>query len=135
MMDCDDLTNVDFTDIFLNQQPTDSPHFSTASLDESEETAHERVEERIRELQGVTARAGQGRRQSQRCERDSAECSHDQGDFLGNKDFERRIVDEIDEVGTVDANGEKGRGCKRDSSHLVGKALAMAMDSPSKKGG
>lgn len=65
-----------------------------------------------------------GRRQSQRCERDSAECSHDEGDFLGDKDIERRIVDEIDEVGTVDANGEKGRGCKRDSSHLVGKALA-----------
>lgn len=131
MMDYDDLTNVDFTDLFLNQQPTDSPPFSAASLDESEETAHERVEEGIRELQSVKVRAGQGQRQSQRRERNSAECSHDQGDFLGNKDVEGGV----DDVGTVDTNGEKGRGCKRDSSHLVGKALAMAMDSPSKRWG
>lgn len=92
---------------------------------------HERVEERIRELQGVKVRAGQGQWQSQRRERNSAECSHDQGDILGNKDVEGGV----DDVGTVDTNGEKGRGCKRDSSHLVGKALAMAMDSPSKTWG
>lgn len=133
-MDYDNLRDVDFTDLFLNQEPTDPPPFSTASLNESE-TAHERVEERIRQLQGVTVRAGQ--RQSQRCVRNSVEFSHDVGDFLVNTDVVRGTLDEIDNIGTVDTNAEKGRGCKRDSSHLVGKALALAlaMDSPAKKGG
>ncbi|KAH6772936.1 hypothetical protein C2S51_011340 [Perilla frutescens var. frutescens] len=122
--------DANFTDLFLNQEPLDPPSLSIALTNESE-TAHERVEERIRQLQGVTVRAGQ----RLRCERNSAEISFISSDNLVNTDVEPEpgFLDEINNM----MNAEKGRrGCKRDSSHLVGKALAlaMAMDSPARKG-
>ncbi|KAL1561988.1 RING-type E3 ubiquitin transferase [Salvia divinorum] len=120
----------DFIDVSLNEEPIDS---SVAQANESE-TSHERVEERIRQLQGVTFRAGERQRQSQRCERNPVGIRVVFSDALVNTDVESGIPVETDDVGTVDKTRESG--CKRDRSHLVGEALAsaLAMDSPAKKG-
>ncbi|XP_047946998.1 LON peptidase N-terminal domain and RING finger protein 1-like [Salvia hispanica] len=115
----------DFIDVFLNEEPIDP---SVAQANES----HERVEERIRQLQGVTFRAGERQRQSQPCERNPVGIRVVFSDALVNTDVESGILVENDGVGTVDKARESG--CKRDRSHLVGEALALAMESPAKKG-
>ncbi|KAI3444942.1 hypothetical protein Pfo_001607 [Paulownia fortunei] len=131
-MDDDNLMDVNFTDLDLNQEPMDPPLRSVArvgSLLNELETAHGRIEERIRQLEGVTARARQ--RQRWRQERNAMEISHFSSEVMVDVDGERGILGGINDMGMVERIAEKGKGCKRDSSHLVAKALEM--DSEVKK--
>ncbi|PIN25180.1 putative E3 ubiquitin ligase [Handroanthus impetiginosus] len=126
-MDDDNLMDVNFTELDLNQEPTDPLLPSVervGSLLNELETAHDRIEERIRQLEGVTARARQ--RQRWRQERNSMVINHFSGAMIVNLDGQEDILDGINNMGVAERTVEKRKGYKRDSSHLVAKALAKA---------
>lgn len=136
-----DNTNDDMVmDLDLNQEPLveppPPPPPSFVPLLNELETAHGRIEDRIRQLEAVTARARQ--RQRWRQARNNPELSYmaviepDVG--IGNPNLENNeIGDEIRvDDGTVNSGGtgggERGRNSKRDISQLA-KALEMDLDS------
>lgn len=126
MMDDDSLMDVDLTDLDLNQEPTDQPLHRVArygSLLNELETAHDRIEERIRQLEAVTARARQ--RQRWRHARNSTEIVPSPSEGMVDV-TQRGILSENNNMGVVERPSE--RGCKRDSSHLVAKALEASSD-------
>lgn len=93
-------------DLDLNQEPPDPPPdpiLGFRSFLNTLESAHTQIEERIRHLESVTARAWERhrRRRTQ--------------NFLDSNTFN----------GAEGMSSGSGRGYKRDSSHLVAKALAM----------
>ncbi|CAA2975199.1 probable GPI-anchored adhesin PGA55 [Olea europaea subsp. europaea] len=102
-------------DLDLNQEPLDPPVNSDArfgSMLNELDTTHGRIEDRIRHLEAVTARTRQ--RQRWRQLRNPAEISDFSGEHVVDVDGER--------------GAERGRVCKRSSSHLVAKALEMDSD-------
>ncbi|XP_009760438.1 uncharacterized protein LOC107778029 [Nicotiana tabacum] len=104
-------------DLDLNQQPSDPPSGSPlglVSLLNDLETAHTRIEERIRHLEAVTARALQRHRRRQ---------ARTTIDTSGNVDSEMQVQNSDSVLDVAERTVE--RGCKRDSSHLVAKALEM----------
>ncbi|KAL3622425.1 hypothetical protein CASFOL_033836 [Castilleja foliolosa] len=104
-MDDNNSMNVNRADIDLNQVPIDPHPFHDISYESLLlDRAQELVEERIRQLEGVTAR------ERQRQDRNAVEIT---------------TVDGVNN-NTV----EVGKGCKGDGSHLVAKALEI--DSGSK---
>ncbi|CAN4110450.1 unnamed protein product [Withania somnifera] len=109
-------------DLDLNQEPLDpssegSSALGLGSLLSDLETAHIRIEERIRQLEAVTARALQRHRWRQ---------SPATFDTVVNLDTEMQDqTDTMSNSGMVGRSFERGIGCKRDSSHLVAKALEM----------
>ncbi|XP_042756977.1 uncharacterized protein LOC111886739 isoform X1 [Lactuca sativa] len=127
-------------DLDLNQEPLvdppPPPPFGYGPLLNELETAHGRIEDRIRQLEAVTARARQ--RQRWRQARNNPELSYmtviepDVG--AGNQNQDDNNVRDVDGIintpGGVDerANGERGRNSKRDISQLA-KALEMDLDS------
>ncbi|CAH1416043.1 unnamed protein product [Lactuca virosa] len=127
-------------DLDLNQEPLvdppPPPPFGYGPLLNELETAHGRIEDRIRQLEAVTARARQ--RQRWRQARNNPELSYmtviepDVG--AGNQNQDDNNVRDVDGiVNTPDgvderANGERGRNSKRDISQLA-KALEMDLDS------
>ncbi|KAI3448942.1 hypothetical protein Pfo_005607 [Paulownia fortunei] len=124
-MDDDNLMDVNFTDLDLNQEPMDPPLHRVArygSLLNELETAHDRIEERIRQLEAVTARARQ--RQRWRQARNSMEISYFPGEMMVDVS-QRGVLNENSNMGIVERTADRGKGCKRDSSHLVAKALEM----------
>lgn len=105
-------------DLDLNQEPLDTPVVSGVESFMSEfETNHVRIEDRIRQLEAVTARARA--RQRWRQARNSNETNDVSVDGMIN-------LGDNQEIGS-----ERGKNGKRDSSHLV--AQALAMDSEVKK--
>ncbi|KAL3815035.1 hypothetical protein ACJIZ3_016303 [Penstemon smallii] len=125
MDDANNLMDVNFTDLDLNQEPIDPPTLNrvtrVGSVLNELETAHGRIEERIRQLEAVSARARQ--RQRWRQARNTTEIDHFSVGVDGN-------VLSLD-GNTVERTPGRGKGFKRDSSHLVAKALEM--DSEVKK--
>ncbi|KAI3498567.1 hypothetical protein L1887_34343 [Cichorium endivia] len=127
-------------DLDLNQEPLvdppPPPSFGYGPLLNELETAHGRIEDRIRQLEAVTARARQ--RQRWRQARNNPELSYmtviepDVG--AGNQNQDDNHVVNVDGIlntpGGIDerANGERGRNSKRDISQLA-KALEMDLDS------
>ncbi|VFQ76437.1 unnamed protein product [Cuscuta campestris] len=109
-------------DLDLNQEPPDPPPDSVLgfrSILNTLESAHSRIEERIRHLESVTARAWE-RHRLRRTQNFS-------------DTFDGRIGNSAEgSGGVVGVSSGGGRGHKRDNSHLVAKALAM--DSNVKKG-
>lgn len=127
-------------DLDLNQEPLvdppPPPPFGYGPLLNELETAHGRIEDRIRQLEAVTARARQ--RQRWRQARNNPELSYmtviEPEVVAGNQNHDVNTVPDVDEiVNTPDvvderANGERGRNSKRDISQLA-KALEMDLDS------
>ncbi|XP_059311498.1 uncharacterized protein LOC132063086 [Lycium ferocissimum] len=118
----DNLMDDMVMDLDLNQEPLDPSSGSTlglGSLLSDLETAHSRIEERIRQLEAVTARALQRHRWRQ------ARTTSDNGnisvDGAVNVDSEMQGQNRASSLNNV----ERTIGCKRDSSHLVAKALEM----------
>ncbi|RAL48906.1 hypothetical protein DM860_001226 [Cuscuta australis] len=104
-------------DLDLNQEPPDPPPDSVLgfrSILNTLESAHSRIEERIRHLESVTARAWERHR------------------LRRTQNFSDTFDGQIGNSAVVGVSSGGGRGHKRDNSHLVAKALAM--DSNAKKG-
>ncbi|GER45175.1 RING/U-box superfamily protein [Striga asiatica] len=121
-MDDDDFMEVNLTGLDLNQEPSNQPLHRVpryGSLLNELETAHDQIEERIRQLEAVTARARQ--RQRWRQSRNSTEISGPTADLSP-----RSLVPNNN--GGPSGSSTPGKGCKRDSSHLVAKALEMDVD-------
>ncbi|KAM3323327.1 hypothetical protein P3S67_004478 [Capsicum chacoense] len=113
-------------DLDLNQEPMDPSSGSSlglGSLLSDLETAHSRIEERIRQLEAVTARALQ--RHTWRQARSTLVTGDVSGGAVVNVDSEMQGENGVGNSGVVERNVERGKGCKRDSSHLVAKALEM----------
>nr|XP_016515152.1 PREDICTED: uncharacterized protein LOC107831866 [Nicotiana tabacum] len=101
----DNLMNGVVMDLDLNQEPMESSSGTTlglGSLLNDLETAHSRIEQRILQLEAVAARAWQRQRW-----RSQARISSDD---TGNNNVDNEMQE---------------KGCKRDRSHLVAKALEM----------
>ncbi|KAH6755657.1 hypothetical protein C2S52_018576 [Perilla frutescens var. hirtella] len=124
----DYLMDVDFSDLDLNQEPANPPLHRVeryGSLLNELETAHDRIEERIRQLEVVTARARQ--RQRWRQARNSMDISYFPSDMT--VDVGQRVSpNEMNDFSVFKRSSERGKGCKRDSSHLVAKALEMGSE-------
>ncbi|KAL0374028.1 UNVERIFIED_CONTAM: E3 ubiquitin-protein ligase RMA1H1 [Sesamum radiatum] len=124
-MDDDNLMDVDLTGLDLNREPVNLPLHRVArygSLMNELDNTHERIEERIRQLEAVTARARQ--RQRWRQARNSMETSYVPSEMMVDVG-ERGVLNENNNREIVERTAERGKGCKRDSSHLVAKALEM----------
>ncbi|KAK4372220.1 hypothetical protein RND71_007604 [Anisodus tanguticus] len=118
----DNLMDDMVMDLDLNQEPLDPSSGSPlvlGSLLTDLETAHSRIEERIRKLEAVTARALQRHRWRQA--RSSTDTGNVSVDGAVNVDSEMQGQNRVSNLDT----GERTIGCKRDSSHLVAKALEM----------
>ncbi|KAL6560442.1 hypothetical protein OROGR_004001 [Orobanche gracilis] len=129
MDDYDDFMDVNLTGLDLNQEPSDQPLHRVArigSLLNELESIH-RIEERFRQLEAVTARARQ--RQRWRQASNSMEINYSHGRTMVDVGLGTLI--ENNNTSDVETTNERGKGCKRDSSHLVAKALEM--DSEVKK--
>ncbi|KVH87739.1 Zinc finger, RING/FYVE/PHD-type [Cynara cardunculus var. scolymus] len=136
----DDMNDEMVMDLDLNQEPlldpSPPPPFGYGPLLNELETAHGRIEDRIRQLEAVTARARQ--RQRWRQARNNPELSYmtviEQGVGAGNENQGGNGVVGGDRVveGIVNAEEragyERGRNSKRDISQLA-KALEMDLDS------
>ncbi|GAV77616.1 zf-C3HC4_2 domain-containing protein, partial [Cephalotus follicularis] len=108
-------------DIDLNQEPLDPQHGSMhelGSLLSDIDTTHERIEERIRQLEAVTTRARQRQRWRQGQETSQAV------NILREHVAANVHVDFVVQQITV----ENGKFSKRDSTHLIAKALRMDID-------
>lgn len=117
----DNLMDDIVMDLDLNQEPLDpssagSSSLGLGSLLSDLETAHNRIEERIRQLEAVTARALQRHRWRQ---------ARTTFDTVVNLDGEMQGQNRVSDLDVVERSVERGKGCKRDSSHLVAKALEM----------
>ncbi|XP_042017540.1 helicase-like transcription factor [Salvia splendens] len=127
-MDENYLVDVDFSDLDLNQEPSNPPLHRVeryGSMLNEFGTAHDRIEERIRQLEVVTARTRQ--RQRWRQARNSMELNY--FPFERTVDAgQRDIPNENSGTSAFKSSSERGKGCKRDSSHLVAKALEMGSE-------
>lgn len=124
-MDDDNLMDVNLMDLDLNQEPTGQSLHRVArygSLLNELETAHDRIEERIRQLEAVSTRARQ--RQRWRQARNSMEITHFPGEMMVDV-TDQGPANENNNMGIVETTAERGKGCKRDSSHLVARALGI----------
>ncbi|KAL7126048.1 hypothetical protein ABFS83_14G159100 [Erythranthe nasuta] len=131
-MDDDNLMDVNLMDLDLNQEPTDQPLRRVeryGSLLNELETAHGRIEERIRQLEAVSARARQ--RQRWRQSRNSPEVSYTPVETMVDVGQSAAPNENGNTLAIVERTAERGKGCKRDSSHLV--AQALEIDSDAKK--
>ncbi|KAI3796707.1 hypothetical protein L1987_39386 [Smallanthus sonchifolius] len=133
-----DMNDDMIMDLDLNQEPLVEPpplfpSFGHGPLSNELETARGRIEDRIRQLEAVTARARQ--RQRWRQARNNPELSYmtvmEADGGLGNQNPVStdigdavRVQDGVEESG----GGERGRNSKRDISQLA-KALEMDLDS------
>ncbi|KAK4379629.1 hypothetical protein RND71_001491 [Anisodus tanguticus] len=118
----DNLMDDMVMDLDLNQEPMDPSSGSPlglGSLLSDLETAHSRIEERIRQLEAVTARALQRHRWRQA--RSTSDTGNVSVDGVVNVDSEMQGQNRVSNLDM----GERTIGCKRDSSHLVAKALEM----------
>lgn len=124
-----DLNQEPFVDI----QPPPPPPFEYGPLLNELETSHSRIEDRIRQLEAVSARARQ--RQRWRQARNNPELSYmrviGSGVDAGNTNQENNGVGIVNPGGGVEESGERGRNSKRDVSQLA-KALEMDLDSKKK---
>lgn len=122
------LMDVDFSDLDLNQEPSNPPLHRVeryGSLLNELETAHDRIEERIRQLEAVTARTRQ--RQRWRQARNSTEINYFPSEMMVDVS-QRGNPNENNDASVFKRSSERGKGCKRDSSHLVAKALEMGSE-------
>ncbi|KAL8062129.1 hypothetical protein ABFX02_02G126100 [Erythranthe guttata] len=114
------LMDSNFSDLDLNQEPADPV---AGSFLNGLATARGTIEERIRQLEAVTAR--QRHRQRQRS-------------LHHRNPNPMEIVDGINNMGIAEDISHKGKGFKRDRSHLVATALesnsAIKRDDPAKTG-
>ncbi|KAL0397514.1 UNVERIFIED_CONTAM: hypothetical protein Scaly_0199800 [Sesamum calycinum] len=109
-MDDGNLIDVNSMGLDLNREPMDPPQRSAArvgSLLDELETPHGGIEERIRQLEGVSARARQ--RQRWRQERSSVEIGHFSSEMMANVDGE--------EVPDVDSTSKECPVCKGEVSN------------------
>ncbi|KAL6964806.1 RING-type E3 ubiquitin transferase [Sarracenia purpurea var. burkii] len=125
-------------DLDLNQEPLDpstgSSVLGLGSLLNELETAHGRIEERIRQLEAVTARARQ--RQMWRLARNPAEASNVPreriplpSERIDNMISSEGLGQNVDYgVALQEGAVERVKSCKRDSTHLVAKALELDTD-------
>ncbi|XP_073288548.1 uncharacterized protein [Primulina huaijiensis] len=121
----ENLIGENLMDLDLNQEPVDPPVGSVERfgfLLNELETAHGRIEQRIRQLEAVTARARQ--RQRWRQARNNSETGHSSGELMVDLNGERLVLDGSGLERTIG----RGEGYKRDSSHLVAKALEMNLE-------
>lgn len=121
--------DVDFSDLDLNQEPANPPLHRVeryGSLLNELETAHDRIEERIRQLEVVTARTRQ--RQRWRQARNSMEVSYFPSETSMVDAGQRGSPNETNDTSVFKSGFERGKGCKRDSSHLVAKALEIGSE-------
>ncbi|KAL0308850.1 UNVERIFIED_CONTAM: hypothetical protein Sradi_5827300 [Sesamum radiatum] len=123
------ILDVDLTGLDLNREPVNLPLHRQryGSLMNELDNTHERIEERIRQLEAVTARARQ--RQRWRQARNSMETSYVPSEMMVDVG-ERGVLNENNNREIVERTAERGKGCKRDSSHLVAKALEMDPEVP-----
>ncbi|KAL3380815.1 hypothetical protein AABB24_001133 [Solanum stoloniferum] len=122
----DNLMDDIVMDLDLNQEPLDPSSGSAlglGSLLSDLESAHSRIEERIRQLEAVTARALQRHRWRQA--RSTIDTGNISVDPVVNVDSEMQGQNRVSNSDMVERTVERGKGCKRDSSHLVAKALEM----------
>ncbi|KAL6569771.1 hypothetical protein OROMI_014285 [Orobanche minor] len=113
-MDNENVLDVNLTDLDLNQEPVYPRLHSVTveSLLNELDTAQELVEQRIQQLQ----------------ERNSIEISHSSSEMMVNVNINqnsRSILDVINSMGMVESTADHGKGCRRDSSQLVAKALDL----------
>ncbi|KAK4414407.1 E3 ubiquitin-protein ligase RMA1 [Sesamum alatum] len=123
-MDDDYLMDVNSMGLDLNQEPMDPPQPSVAgvgSLLNELETPHGRIEERIRQLEGVSARAMQRQRWLQG--RSSVGISRFSSEMMAHVDGERGIG--LNNIAMVERIVGNGKARKRRSSYLIAKALDM----------
>ncbi|KAM0050230.1 putative transcription factor C2H2 family [Helianthus debilis subsp. tardiflorus] len=126
----DNMNDDMIMDLDLNQEPIvdipPPPPFGYGPLLTNLETTHGRIEDRIRQLEAVSARARQ--RQRWRQARNNPELSYmtviGPGVGAGNINNDRIRVGD----GDADGGNERGRNSKRDVSQLA-KALEMDLDS------
>ncbi|MCD9640053.1 hypothetical protein HAX54_025079 [Datura stramonium] len=124
----DNLMDDMVMDLDLNQEPLDQSSGSAlglGSLWSDLETAHSRIEERIRQLEAVTARALQRHRWRQ--VRSTFVTGNILVDPAVNVDSEMQDQNRVSNWDMVERSVERGKECKRDSSHLVAKALEMEL--------
>ncbi|XP_073038575.1 uncharacterized protein [Primulina eburnea] len=125
----DNLIGENLMDLDLNQEPVDPPVGSVERfgfLLHELETAHGRIEQRIRQLEAVTARARQ--RQRWRQARNIVETVHSSGELMVDLNGERLVLDGSGNLGSLERTIGRGEGYKRDSSRLVAKALEMDLE-------
>lgn len=128
LMEDNYLMDVDFSDLDLNQEPSNPPLRRVeryGSLLNELETAHDRIEERIRQLEVVTARTRQ--RQRWRQARNSMEVNYFPTEITVDAG-QRGNPNENTDLSVFKSSSERGKGCKRDSSHLVARALEMGSE-------
>lgn len=104
-------------DLDLNEEPVD-PATPSVVLNGVESTRL-RIEERLRQLEAVTAR------ERQRHQQNSLDSANRVSDEIQLNIADRGFVGGNNSADLVDSDAEKGKGCKRDRSHLVAKALEM----------
>ncbi|KAM7472443.1 hypothetical protein LguiA_010626 [Lonicera macranthoides] len=121
-------------DLDLNLDPPPPPTNSLlglGSLLSDLETTHGRIEDRIRQLEAVTARARQ--RQRWRQARNPIDALNLSIEPMVNLGIENGVHQGVENLSPPqESRVERGIGYKRDSSHLVARALEM--DSEVKKG-
>ncbi|CAK9144772.1 unnamed protein product [Ilex paraguariensis] len=126
----DNLMDDVVMDLDLNQEPLESHADSGLGLgsiwNELETAAHDAIEERIRQLEAVTARARQGQRWRQA--RNVNEISNVLIEPVVNVGGGSMLHEGDDSVRSSETVVQRSKGYKRDSSHLVAKALAMDSD-------
>ncbi|KAK7314315.1 hypothetical protein VNO77_39531 [Canavalia gladiata] len=115
-------------EIGLNQEPLDPSHASVIEFDsllEELESAHERVQDRIRHLEAITSRARQRQRwplvQSPIQITNFTAEADAQDERLEHREVEEPIV-------------ESGKGCKRKCADLIAKALEVETDGNKERG-
>uniref|UniRef100_A0A5B7ARY9 E3 ubiquitin-protein ligase RMA n=1 Tax=Davidia involucrata TaxID=16924 RepID=A0A5B7ARY9_DAVIN len=119
-------------DLDLNQEPLDPPADSVlglGSLLNELETTHGQIEERIRQLEAVTARARL--RQRWRQARNPPEISNISTDNAIETIVDRgseRVHNGEYSMAAQEITIESGKSCKTYSTHLIEKALEMDMD-------
>ncbi|KAL6513485.1 hypothetical protein OROGR_020971 [Orobanche gracilis] len=123
MDDYDDFMDVNLTGLDLNQEPRDQPLHRVARIGSllNELEAIHRIEERFRQLEAVNARVRQ--RQRWRQASNSVDSNYSPG--LTMVDVGLGTLIENNNTSNVETTNERGKCCKRDSSHLVAKALEM----------
>lgn len=116
----------DIMDLDLNLEPLDPPHDSMlglGSLLTEIETAHGRIEERIRQLEAVNSRARQ--RQRWRQGRIPPQTTTISTEPMQVNSIEGRVQNGECSVAGQERTVENREGCKRNGAYLVAKALGM----------
>ncbi|KAL7258354.1 hypothetical protein ACSBR1_004472 [Camellia fascicularis] len=122
----------DVMDLDLNQEPLDQSAGSVLGLESilnELETAHGQIEQRIRQLEAVTARARQ--RQRWRQARNPPETSNAAIEIIGNTGSESTVQNMEYSVALQEGIVDRAKSSKRDRSHLV--AMALESDTDVKK--